>query len=110
MHFALSQSATKLRSFDGHLLTVRNARLLNEVLHNAGARPSIRSRFRLSLTYDTPPDKVHRAIDIVREILANHRGQPADAPPHVVFESYGAYDPGLLVQYFFESRDYWQAL
>lgn len=102
--------STKFRTFDGHLLTIPNAKLLDEVLRNAGARPSIRRRFRISLTYDTPPEKVREAVDIVRDILRDHHGQPPDSPPHVVFESYGAYDLRLLVQYYYEPPDYWQAL
>lgn len=102
--------STKFRTFDGYLLTIPNARLLSEVLSNAGARPSIRRRFRISLTYDTPPEKVREAVDIVREILRDHDGQPPESPPHVVFESYGAYDLRLLVQYHYQPPDYWEAL
>lgn len=102
--------STKFRTFDGYLLTLPNAKLLNEVLSNVGARPSVRRRFRVSLPYDTPPAKVREAIDILRDILHDHRGQPADSPPHVVFEAYGNYDLRLLVQYHYEPPDYWGAL
>lgn len=102
--------STRFRTLDGHLINIPNAVLIDEALQNIGERPYIRRRFRVSLTYDTPPEKVREAIDIVRKILKNHSGQPDDKPPHVVFEGYGPYDLQLLIQYYYTPPDYWEAL
>lgn len=102
--------STRLRTLEGHLITIPNSKLIDDDIHNAGARPSIRRRFRLGLPYSTPPAKVEEAMEIIRDILHGHRGQPDDAPPHVAFEAYGTYELTLLVQYNFEPADYWKAL
>lgn len=102
--------STRLRTLEGHLLTIPNSKLIDNDIHNAGARPSIRRRFRIGLTYDTPPEKIEQAMDIVREILSDHRGQPDGQKPRVVFETFGDYDLRLMVQYHFEPADYWKAL
>ncbi len=102
--------STQFRTFDGHLVTIPNANLIETAIHNAGARPHIRRRFRLGLAYETPPEKVRRAIEIVKDILTDHRGMPQAKPAHVVLETFGVYDLQLLVQYYYEPPDYWEAL
>lgn len=102
--------STRFRTLDGHLINIPNSVLIEEALQNIEERPYIRRRFRISLTYETPPDKVREAIGILRDILENHRGQPEDKPPHVVFEGYGPYDLQLLIQYYYSPPDYWEAL
>jgi MscS family membrane protein len=37
---------------------------------NIGHRPHIRRLFNITITYDTPPEKINRALEILREILA----------------------------------------
>ena len=102
--------STRIRTLDGHVLTIPNKELVAQTIHNVGQRPSIRRRFRLGLTYETPPDKIREAIDIVSEILKNHEGMPSDSPPKVEFESFGDYDLRLLIQYYYEPPDFWQAM
>ena len=53
--------STKFRTLTGHLVTIPNDELIKESVHNVGARPWIRRRFRLGLTYDTPPDKIEES-------------------------------------------------
>ncbi len=102
--------STRFRTLRGHLITIPNARLVDNDIHNAGARPSIRRRFRIGLPYTLPVDKVEEAIDIVKSLLDGHRGQPDDQPPHVALEGYGSHDLTLLVQYHYEPAEYWEAL
>ena len=41
----------------------------SEDVENIGQRPYIRRVFNITITYDTPPEKVTRAEEILREIL-----------------------------------------
>lgn len=102
--------STRFRTLAGHLITIPNAQLIDNALHNVGARPSVRRRLRIGLTYDTPAEKVEQAMQILRDLLQDHRGQPANEPPRVLFEDYGDSALVLLVQYNFEPADYWKAL
>ena len=102
--------STKLRLWSGHLVNIPNTRIVDEVVENVSARPYIWRRFRIAITYDTPADKVQQAIDIVNEILENHRGQPSDEQPHVYFERFEDYSLSILVQYYYTPADYWQAV
>ena len=103
--------STRFRTFDGHLWTIPNTQFIREMIDNVSARPYIRRRFRLSLPYDTEPEKVTEAIQIVKDILAERSdSQPAQQEPHVLFETFGDYDLRLLIQYHFQPPDYWGAL
>ena len=66
--------STKFRTLDGHLYSIPNVKLIDDSIRNVGARPYIRRRFRIGLTFGTPPDKVQEAIDILHDILDNHEG------------------------------------
>lgn len=102
--------STKVREFDGHLVTIPNADIVREPVQNVDARPWIRRRFRLGLRYDTPPDKVRNAIKILQDILGGRDNEPDDMGTHVVFEKFGDSNLQLLVQYCVEPGEYWDAL
>ena len=80
--------STRLRTPDGHVVTIPNGGLANESIVNLSRRPFLKRSFGLGLTYDTSPDNVQRAIEIVREILDNHAGMDAEKPPLVNFNEF----------------------
>lgn len=98
---------TKIRTLDGHLLTVPNGVLANTTIHNIGKRQFIRRVFSVTITYDTPPAKVDRALEILKEILDNHEGMNEDFPPRVYFDDLNADSLNLICFYWFHPPDYW---
>ncbi len=98
---------TKVKTLDGHLLTVPNGVLANTTIHNIGKRQFIRRVFSVTITYDTPPDKVDRAIEILKEILDNHEGMNEDFPPRVFFDDLNADSLNLICFYWYHPPDYW---
>ena len=102
--------STRCRTFEGHLLHIPNRNLMDDTIRNVSARPYLRSRFRLSLVYDTPPAKVEEAIGIVRAAIeAQGEAVNRDEGINVVFDAFGAHDLQILVQYYTSSEDYWTA-
>ena len=99
---------TKIRTLDGHVLTVPNGNLANMTIHNIGKRPYIRRVFDVTITYDTPPEKVNRALEILKEILDNHEGMNQDLPPKVYFDNMNADSLNLKCFYWFHPPDFWQ--
>lgn len=98
---------TKMRTLDGHMLTVPNGNLANMTIHNIGKRPYIRRLFDVTITYDTPPEKVDRAVEILKEILDNHEGMDEAFPPRVYFDDLNADSLNLKCFYWFHPPDYW---
>lgn len=99
--------STRLRTFDGDLVTIPNGDLAGKAIQNAGKRPYLRRVMNLGLTYDTAPAKVGRAMDILKGILADHPHQDPAMPPRVVFKDFGSSSLDIMVLYWFCSADYW---
>jgi MscS family membrane protein len=64
--------STRVRNLDGHLITVPNKTMGNATITNVTLRPNIRTLMNISITYDTPVEKVQRAVDILNQIYKNH--------------------------------------
>ena len=99
--------STKIRTLDGHLVTVPNGELANKMIRNIGKRPYIKRIANLTVTYDTPPQKIERAIEIVKEILHEHEGMHPDFPPRVYFDEFNAASLNIIVFYWYHPPDYW---
>lgn len=104
---AIGLRSTRIRTLDGHLVTIPNGELANKTIKNIGRRPYIRRLMNIAVTYDTPPEKVARAAAIVKEILENHEGMHPDFPPRVCFNEFNDCSLNILVIYWYHPPDYW---
>ncbi|MCE9616017.1 MAG: mechanosensitive ion channel family protein [Lentisphaerae bacterium] len=102
--------STRIRTLEGNLVTVPNGELANKTILNIGKRPHIRRLFNVTLTYDTPPEKIERAIAIIRELLQNHEGLSPDFPPRVAFNEFNSASLNIVVIYWYHPPDYWAYL
>ncbi|MCX7819336.1 MAG: mechanosensitive ion channel family protein [Kiritimatiellae bacterium] len=102
--------STRLRTLDGELVTIPNGDLAGRAIRNYGRRTFIRSQSVIGITYDTPPQRVERAMEILRELLDRHEGFNAERPPRVHFREYGPYSLNLQVVYWYHPADWWAYL
>jgi MscS family membrane protein len=99
--------STKIRTLDGHLVTVPNGELANKTIQNIGKRPYIRRVANVTITYDTPPEKIDQALAILKELLDHHEGMEEDFPPRVFFNDFNAASLNILVIYWYHPPNYW---
>jgi MscS family membrane protein len=99
--------STKLRTLTGHLVTIPNEKAASSTVENISKRPYIRRNLNVTITYDTPPDKVERAVEIIRELLDNHEGMNPDFPPRVFFNDFNDWSLNILVIYWYHPPEYW---
>lgn len=99
--------STKIRTLAGHLVTVPNAELANNTIQNIGKRPYIKRIANLTITYDTPPEKIDRALEIVKEILDNHEGMKEGFPPRVFFNDFNSDSLNIMLMYWYHPPKYW---
>lgn len=64
--------STRVRNLDGHLITVPNKTMGNATITNITRRPNIKTVMNISITYDTPAEKVKRALAILSDIYKGH--------------------------------------
>ena len=100
--------STRIRTFDGYHVIIPNGELMNKTITNVQKRPFIRRWANIDITYDTPPEKVQEAIDIIREVLSGYaEHMPEDRPPKIYFEDFKAYSLSLLMVYWVTPPSYW---
>jgi MscS family membrane protein len=104
---AVGMRSTRIRTLEGHLVVIPNGELANMPIENIARRPHIRRLMHISIPYDTSPEKVEEALQIVKELLHDHEGMHPDFPPRVFFEDYAACSLDLLVLYWYHPADYW---
>ncbi|MCC7300863.1 MAG: mechanosensitive ion channel family protein [Verrucomicrobia bacterium] len=99
--------STRIRTLDGHLVTIPNGDLANKSIRNISRRPYIKRTANLMIACDTPAEKVERAILIIKEELtrAKEKMHP-DFPPQVYFNEITVTSLNLLVTYWFAPPDY----
>ena len=99
--------STKMRTLDGHLVTVPNAELANRTIQNIGKRPYIKRTANITITYDTPPEKVDRALEILKELLENHEGLKEEFPPRVFFNEFNADSLNIRAIYWYHPPNFY---
>jgi MscS family membrane protein len=102
--------STKIRMLDGALTTIPNEKMASADIENIGRREFIRRVMRLRLAYDTPSEKVERALQIVRDILHNHQGMREELPPRIFFDEFNPDSLNILVSYWYHPPKRWESL
>jgi MscS family membrane protein len=103
--------STRIRTVDGHLVTVPNSTIANEMVENIGLRPSIKRVANIGITYDTPREKVERAVQILKDILAPIKEINGDEAlrPRVYFTDFKDFSLNIQMIYWVKPPDYWLA-
>ncbi len=101
--------STRIRLFDGTLVTVPNEQLVRSQIENISQRPSIRCNGELRLRYETSPQKLEEALEIVHEILANQDGVTDDPEPLAYFTDFGEFAFIIRFSYWYAPADWQQS-
>lgn len=102
--------STRVRTLTGHLITIPNGELANKSIENVSKRPHIRRIFNITITYDTPPEKVVEAKRLIEAILRDHEGMDPDFPPKVYFNDFKDSALNLFCIYWYHPPVYWDYL
>jgi len=105
---AIGFRSTRMRTLTGHQVIIPNDTMAVSSIENIGRRPNIRRLTNITITYDTPPEKIDQALAIIRKILDNHEGMPEDFPPRVYFSEFNPDSLNILVIYWYSPPDYWK--
>ena len=122
--------SVKIRTLTGHQVTIPNEDVARIDIENIGRRPFIRRLFNVTITYDTPPEKIGRAMEILCEILAvpetthaesdessdrqqgeshpNEAINQPEFPPRVYFNELNADSLNIIVIYWYHPGKQWK--
>lgn len=93
---------TKIRTFPNSIITMPNANLTTGAINNWSRMNKRRIKMTVGITYDTPADKVEKAVEKIREII---KTDPAihDDFFLVYFDGFGPYSLDILIYCFTKS-------
>lgn len=104
---SVGMRSTRIRTLTGHVVTIPNGELANKAIENISKRPHIRRIFNVTITYDTPPEKVREAKAILEDILKDHDGMDPEFPPKVYFNEFKDSALNIFCIYWYHPADWW---
>ena len=103
--------STRIRTLAGHVVTVPNSVVANEAVENISRRPYIKRVLDVTVTYDTPPEKLRRGVQILQQMLEARKDHfHPDQPGRVYFSEFNAASLNIVVYYWFTPPDWWEYL
>lgn len=101
--------STRVRTFYGHVITIPNSDVANSRIENISARPFIRRISNITITYDSGAAKTARAVEIIKDVLANTSEVNTDPnlPPRVYFNEFNDCSLNIYMSYWVKPPDYW---
>ena len=101
--------STRIRTLQGHLITIPNSVITNTSVENLGKRPYIRRTSNLTITYDSGHSKAKRAVEIIKKVLADvpELNTDPDHPPRVYFSDFNDWSLNIYMSYWVKPADYW---
>lgn len=97
--------STRIRTFYNSLVTVPNSKFITADVDNMGARRYRRLSSKLSLTYDTPPDRIEAFCEGVRELIRQHPYMRKDYY-QVYLNEFAASSLNVLLYVFWETPEW----
>jgi len=99
--------STRIRLKTGNQAIIPNGMMAQLDVENIGRRPYIRRQIDITITYDTPPEKIEKAVKIIENILDNHEGMDPKFPPRVFFNEFNPESLNIWVNYWYHPPNYW---
>ena len=97
--------STRVRTFYNSVVTVPNSKFITATVDNMGERRYRRLSCKLSLTYDTPPDRIEAFCEGVRELVRQHPYMRKDYY-QVYLNEFAASSLDVLLYVFWEAPEW----
>jgi MscS family membrane protein len=101
--------STRIRTLQGHLVTVPNSVIANSIVENVGRRPFIRRTSNITITYDSGHQGAKRAVEIIKEVLSQvpEVNKDPEKPPRVYFSDFNDWSLNIYMSYWVKPAEYW---
>lgn len=101
--------SSRIRTLQGHLVTIPNNTIANTAVENVGRRPFIRRTSNITITYDSGPEKTQRAVEIIKNVLSkiSEVNSDSEKPPRVYFSDFNDWALNIYMSYWVKPPDYW---
>lgn len=93
--------STRIRTLEGRLVTMPNARFSENAVENVTLEPTRKVVTNLGLTYETSPEKMQEALELLKQIALANENVTDDVL--VSFNSWGDFSMGILFIYYIKA-------
>jgi MscS family membrane protein len=100
---AIGLRSTRVRNDDGYLVSIPNRNMANANIINISQRPNIKTVMNFRVSYETPAERVERAMQIIQELF---RGHSKTADLLVSFNKFENSALNLLVVHWWNSTNF----
>ncbi len=99
---------TKIRTYDGSLLTIPNSMLADNIVENVTKVPKVKVKMTIGVTYDTSSKKLKLAKELIQEAIKENKYADENSTT-IFFESFGDFSLNIKVYYYakFLTMDNW---
>ena len=101
--------STRLRDFDGRMITIPNSTVANAEVKNISAEPSRRIKTYLGLSYDTGPAEMEDALDLIADTVNAVEGVDPEQTGAWFWE-YGDLAMRIRLEYHVEADADWKGV
>lgn len=91
--------STRLRTLDGRVVVIPNSKFTDNAIENVSLEPTRKIVTNLGLVYDTTPEQMQQAMDILKEIAAAHQDKIEENTP-IGFNNFGDFALGIIFIYY----------
>lgn len=90
--------STRIRTIEGPIVVVPNFKFTDSVLENVSEEAARRVRHKLGLVYETSPERMERALQVLNELVDDHQ---ADVMPErsAFFQTFGDFSLDIIFIY-----------
>ena len=94
--------STRLRTLEGRLVTIPNGQFSDHAVENVTLEPTRKVLLNLGLTYDTTPEGMEKAMNILNEIATENKDVENDVL--ISFNNWGDFSMGILFIYYIKKK------
>lgn len=95
--------STRLRTLQGTVVTIPNSKFTDGMVENVTMEPSRKVTLNLGLVYETPTEKIEKAMELLKEI--GEANPSLEEKLIIGFNSFGDFSLGILFIYYIRSGE-----
>ena len=98
--------STRIRTLQGRIVTIPNSTFTDNSVVNVTSQPALKVVLNLGLTYDTDEKGIQKAVDVLREIVADNN-DILEEDCSAGFKDFGDFSLGILFIYYVKPEAHW---
>lgn len=95
--------STRLKTLDGRIVTMPNAKFADAPVENISWEPSRKVKLDLGLTYDTQPEQMQKAMDLLADIIAKNNSTEENST--IAFNGFGDFAMNIMFIYYIKKGE-----